>query len=474
MHYRLGNVAEGDRLCRQLLQKLGDGRPGDFGDWVRLLDLALLGKNDALLADVVRRLKKLEGGDDGVWWRYAEAAQRIAKAVRGDRSGLDEARATLATVARLRPSWGRAALLQAFLNDVAGDTAEAMKGYQRAFDLGERQLPAVQRLVQLLAERGRFAEADEVLRKAQQQLIPRGAFARAGSEIALRVRNFERAVVLANLAVPEDATDPSRLIWLGQVYAAAGQANRAEAVFRTAIDRAWDAEKKVQRYDPLDAWLVLATYLAHDNRPQQAEAVIDEMRRRLPPEQQPFALGVCYEALGRMKEAEENFVASLEQRKNEALRLQHLASLYIRLDRAAKAEPLLLKMVGPTVVAPEASLAWARRQLALLLADRGGEANHKAAVAWLERNRQNGRESVADVRARSFIDATLPDKLTAALKTLEESRAVQPLEPDELFRLARLYEASQRDWPRVRELMDELLKLDAMNPEYLRITSPTC
>ncbi len=466
-HYRIGNTADSNRLCRRLLNWLNDSsRQSEFDDWVRLLDLAMPGGDDRLISEIISELKKRED-NDGAWWRYASAAHQVVKAFRGDRSGLEEARAALVKVTALRPGWGRAAVLQANLDYVTGDPVKALSGYLRAFDLGERQLEVVQRLVQLLLVRDRLADADEVMRKAQQQLIPRGEFARTGADIAIRVRNFERAVVLARLAVPEDTTDPAKVLWLGRVYADARQANQAETLFRAVIDRAWDEEKKVWRYDPLDAWLILVTHLARDNRPQEAEATIDQMRRQLPLEQQPYALGVCYEALGRMAKAEENFRAALERRKNEALLLQRLASLLIRLNRAKEAEPLLVKMLGPTVVAPEANMTWARRQLALLLADRGGDANYQGALSLLEENRKNSREAIADVRARAFVQATRPDGRLAALKTLEESRSTQRLDPDEQFRLARLYEGSEEEWPRVHDLMEELLKMDAMNPEYL-------
>ena len=365
-YYRLGDVADGDRLARRILAGLNDAHDvSDFVAWVRLLDLTLQGKDEGLIDAVIHGLKEREGGADGVWWRYAEAARRVVKALHGDRSGLTEAQTELEKVTRLRPGWGRAALLQAYLSDVAGATAQALDAYLRAFNLGEHQLAVVQRLVQLLAERGRLVDADEVMRKAQQQVIPRGQFARTAAEIALRVGNFERAVVLARLAVPEGTTDPARVLWLGQVYAAAGHALRAEALFRSVTERAYDADTHVWRYDPLDAWLILVAHLAHEQRPLEAEAAIERMRRQLPPEQLPFALGVCYESLGRMGLAEENYRAALAVRKNEALLLQRLAILYTRLNQPEQAEPLLQRLLGPTVVTPEANLAWARRPVGL-------------------------------------------------------------------------------------------------------------
>ena len=119
----------------------------------------------------------------------------------------------------------------------------------------------------------------------------------------------------------------------------------------------------------------------------------------MPADQQPFALGVCYEALGRVALAEENYRAALDRNRNEAALIQRLAALYLRTGRAKLAEPLLLRLLGPSVVASEEHLAWARRQLALLLADGGGDANYRGAVALLEENRKGGRASAVDARA---------------------------------------------------------------------------
>ena len=103
----------------------------------------------------------------------------------------------------------------------------------------------------------------------------------------------------------------------------------------------------------------------------------------------------------------------------------------------------------------------------MLRADRGGDDNYQAALKLLDENRKNGPASAIDERARAFVHATRPNEQAVALKTLEEARTVQPLEPDELFRLARLYEATEDDSPRAHDLLDELLRTDALNPEYL-------
>ncbi len=97
-------------------------------------------------------LKTLEG-DDGTWWRYGEAARRVLRAGRGDRSALGEARDLLSEMAKRRPKWARVALLGALLDDFGDDPAKALDGYLQAFALGERQPTMVRHLVQRLAKR---------------------------------------------------------------------------------------------------------------------------------------------------------------------------------------------------------------------------------------------------------------------------------------------------------------------------------
>src|SRR5205807_2250124 len=74
-----------------------------------------------------------------------------------------------AEVARRRPAWSRVPLLEATLAEVSGDAEEAIKGYQAAIDRGERQPGVVRRVVQLLFERRRYVEADQVIRKLPEQ-----------------------------------------------------------------------------------------------------------------------------------------------------------------------------------------------------------------------------------------------------------------------------------------------------------------
>ncbi len=72
--------------------------------------------------------------------------------------------ARTAEVARRRPGWARAAALLARIEEAEGRIGQALAGYLRAVALGDRRPAALGRAAQLLAEQGRRAEGDEVLR----------------------------------------------------------------------------------------------------------------------------------------------------------------------------------------------------------------------------------------------------------------------------------------------------------------------
>ena len=169
--------------------------------------------------------------------QYGRAARLVA------RGGLAEAKTLLDELARRRPDWSRVALLQARLAERDGDSAAALDACRRAFDLGERRPDVARTLVRLLSERGRWEEADQVMRRLQEQTVIGGALARQAAEIALQTHNGERAVGLARLAAPA-ADGYAYHVWLGRVLAAAGRPEEAEDELRRAVhfpDAGWDA-----------------------------------------------------------------------------------------------------------------------------------------------------------------------------------------------------------------------------------------
>ncbi|MGH7174181.1 MAG: hypothetical protein ACRELG_28260, partial [Gemmataceae bacterium] len=341
------------------------------------------------------------------------------------------------------------------LHELEGEPAEAADAYLRAFRGGERLAGLTERLAALLVEQGRLDEADEVIRRFEQQARPSAELARLGAEIALRMRSMERARELTRLAVPKGTSDYQQLIWLGQVLGQAGRPAEAEEALRQAVRL---------RGDLAETWLALIAQLARIEQEIEAEGVREDMRRSLPAEQVPLALAVADEVLAHWDRAEEHYRQALARTPNDDLVLQRAASFYVRLHRVEQAEPLLRRLFVANV--PNVNQAWARRQLALLLAFAGGDDKYREALSLLPRKEQRKEEAFLDHRARLFVEATRGEARRDALRQLEVTSKRQPFLPEELFCLVRLYEADENVRASHERMLD-LLAQDPKNPEYL-------
>ena len=446
-YYQRGDAADGDRICR----RLAAGPADDLSGRLLLMEAVLPTADDALADGVLADVRQL-GGDDDSWYRHGRAARLLTRAGRGDRGGLREAHELLADLGRRRPDWSRVALLQGRLAELEGDRAAALAAYGRAFDLGERRPDVGRALAEMLAAAGRWDDADQVLRKLQEQVVFQGALARRAAEIALRAHNGDRAVELARLAAAaEDGY--SYHVWLGRLLAAAGRGPDGEAELRKAVrypNAGWDATA------------ALAEALARADRPAEALAAVEELKKAIPPRYAALPLGASYEAAGRLDLAEPYYDEAARRRPDDAPTLASAAAFYLRLNRAAKAEPLLRRLMQ-SGEAPAADQAWARRELAMVLAGGGDPAKVDEAAA-LVGPRPN--EGTADRRARAFVQGSRPEDRDGALRLLEEEAQASPLPPDEQFRLARLYD-TVGSWPQARDLLIELVTSDRQNPEYL-------
>jgi tetratricopeptide (TPR) repeat protein len=447
--FEASEFAEGKRLCRQL-----PARPdADLATRVALLEVVLQGGLDDLVGPLVADVRRLEG-EDGTWWRCGEAGRLVLRAQRGDRAGLEAAGGLLDETERRRPEWSRVPLMRAWLAELAGEPGRAAVHYRRAFDLGERQVGTVQRLVRLLAEGGRDAEADEVLRRVQQQAVLSGGLARLAAEVALRLHNGEGAAELARQAVPPAGRDYRDQVWLGQVLGLADKSDEAEAALRWAVHLGGDLP---------DPWAALVAHLARAGRGAEAEEALRAMEKKLPPDQAELALAVCHEALAHAEEADRHYRTALKQRPDDGQVIQRATSFFVRLDRPAQAVPLLRRLLDPAVAVPDGNRRWARRQLALALAFDGDEAKYREARELLQA--EPADDPVAR-RARDFVEAARPQTRADALRRLEASWKAVPPAVDELFRLARLYEAAD-DGEKARQTMLDVLALGVHNPEYL-------
>jgi predicted Zn-dependent protease len=448
---RLGNAAAVERLCDRLLRR----QPGDLRVHLLRLDAAVAAGEDEVIARALAALRRAEGRA-GTTWRCASAGWHIARACRGDRTGLAEARRLLAEVTRRRPAWARAALLQAQLDELEQRTEQALAGYVRAVVLGERQPGTALRATELLVQRGKYAVADRLLHQAQQRGALGAGHARLLAEVAVRARNLERALLLARQAVPEQATDPRALVWQGGLLGRLGQDSQAETALRRAVTLAG--------YDP-ETWLALIGQLARTGKAMQAEELLDEMHLALPPERQTLALARAHEALNRHDRAEQEYRRAVAARPHDPEVLQRAAAFHVRLDQPDRAAVALRALLRPRTLTPAAVLPGVRRQLALVLTASGSHVEE--ALELLAQNRREGSARLLDRRLRALVQGARAGQRVEALRTLEGlPGGTTALAAEERLRLARLYETAGQ-WEKAEGQWRLLLEADGANPAYL-------
>jgi tetratricopeptide (TPR) repeat protein len=451
-YFRVGALAEAERQYR----RLAEAQPDDLRSRLLLIDLYLQAGAGEPLRDVLEQVRQIEGAG-GTQWRCGEASRLILQAHLGDKSGLGQARRLLAELARERPEWARVPLLEARVAELDSRSDQAISAYQRAMELGVREPAIAQRLVQRLLERRRFAEADFVVRQFEEQGLRRTGLTRLAAEVALGVNQPERARQLAHQAVTVPARDYRDTLWLSRIVEAAGQAAEAEDLLRGAIRRAGDIP---------DTWVALVKYQAQHGQTAAAAETLQEVRRRLPTDRVALALAACYEALGQNSLAEGQYQAALHAIPDEFIVLHQAAAFFLRAGQPAKAQPHLRALARPANAAPAEQVAWARRQLALIVAEPGSPANVREALALIEQNCAACGETVEDRRARARVLATQPEGRPLALRLLEESREQQPFAPEEQFLLAQLYEAAG-DTEQAREQLLGLVVTQERQPLYL-------
>jgi lipopolysaccharide biosynthesis regulator YciM len=169
------------------------------------------------------------------------------------------------------------------------------------------------------------------------------------------------------------------------------------------------------------------------------------------------------EAMGKPEQAERHYRDLAQRGLEDATVLQAVASFYGRIGQRAKAEPFLRRLLAPQTMAPAATVAQARRALAVNLALGGNYRQFKEAQALLAESK---RDTVADRQARALVLATRPEHRRQAILLFEElSRLGRPA-AEVRFRLFELYEADG-NWPKARAQLLALLGEHDKSPVYL-------
>jgi tetratricopeptide (TPR) repeat protein len=422
---------------------------------VLLFDVAHQAGKAERADQMLKEIRALEGSD-GLFWRYCDVARLLDQVRRGDKSRVAQARTRLTEIAARRADWARVPLLEGELHELEGDQGKALDSYLRALELGEMQPRLVGRVLQLLHERKRYAEAEKLLRKAQERMELPAGVGRLAAETALQTGDRERALELARQTVSPKTKDFRELLWLTQFLTALKQHNEAEATLKRAIELGGDSP---------DAWIALVHFFVHTDQKDRAEAVLQEAQQKVPPDQAALTVAVGYEILGQTVLAEQQFRQAVAARPDDAATRRSAALFYLRREQFPNAEPHLRKLLTVKPAPAPEVVAFARRRLAIGLAGMGGYPRFQEALDLVEQNLRAGG-GVEDQRAKARVLASRPNRMAEALALMESTRAQAAFQPEEMYILAQMYRV-QRDWPKERQQMQNLLAIQGDNPLYV-------
>ncbi len=440
---RGGDVPLARKLCEQIAQK----EPNNIQIRYMMFDYATYAGDETGMEAALKEVERVAGQDP--FWLCGQAILLVMRTKDPKASGdsLDEALKKLAQARELRPSWSRLPAVMATIYDRQGDSDSALKEYLHALDMGERSPGAIRRTIQLLFLRQRYSQADRLLRDLEKQQVPfTPEMNRACAEAALQTGDFDRALEKARLVNAADSKDYLQHIWLGEVLNIVGRHAKAEGRSKDAEGLLAEAEKSLRRAVGLeptksDAYVALVRFLYGLDKKDEISKVIAEAQAKIPKKEQALGLAKCYEVMNKNESAQDQYELALAAAPNDPEIVRTVADFYCHSGNSKPAETLLLRMIDQKVASNDADVAWARRELAKILARRGGYKNLEKAGDLIDKNLASAPSSALDLRVKAGLDANAPQRSHRddAIHILESMIQNQTATADDRFALAQLY-----------------------------------
>ncbi len=408
-------------LAREQLRKLQKAQPANTAVLVQLAEMAVEAGDWGEAQTWEDQLRTLEGAD-GTFWKYFQVQRLLSQVTGPDHPKLVSADELANQVVRARPTWSGAYLLKGRLALVRNHTAEAIEHLSRAVEYGATQLPVYERLVSLLYQHQRFAEAEQYLARLEKHVSSSPQLSAVAIPLSAQQGQLDRAVELAQQGAADRPNDTVAQIWLGQVLLLAGKTEEAEAAFQKAVDGA-----------PKDAraWSGLFSFYVRTKRDQEARETLEKLAKEsdLTEAQRALALAQGHMLLGDEKEVERHFREAAKLAPDDVDIQVRWAAYLLRTD-VIEAERVLKRVVYDL----KSRSGVARRMLAAIYASRGGDNEWDQAEKLLE---NTGEETDQRFQALLLSRRGGSRNVEKARRILE--RLPDPTSGDRLL-LAQLYE----------------------------------
>ncbi len=448
---RLGDQPRVVRAYKRIAAR----RPGDLGVWEVLGERATLSGDAKTAAEARVNAVNLDpsGKSAALFDAWAAIAARSADAARSAADGLVKAFGP-------EPDRADACVALAKLKSLTGDADGAGRLFERAVRLEPTRFPPVQAYLHHLAATGADAAVAALLSRLARDYRWAGEPFRRAVRGAMADLPAEQSRKLLASARKYAEPEPGGLGWLGDCYLTAGLKIEAAECYEKAT---------TARTAGPDDWLRLAVRAAEIGTPDAAARVMQAARGKMPP-QLYFATAASFAA---SKAAPKDWAPAFETPAEKKLYVQ--ARLAIELSRFHRPEAIaLLQSFLADGPASKADEAWARRNLAMLLAVRGGDADRRQAMKLLTQDDGGAGETADEKRATAAVLTALsrhldnPDRkavIDRAIKVLEDL-AAETRSPRDVFLLAQLYRAAGRRNASI-EALNRLINSDPTNLDYL-------
>jgi tetratricopeptide (TPR) repeat protein len=469
-------------LAKKILLEVVDLDRNNLEPHLRLIDLAFQANNNDDIETQLKEIKQIDG-PDGPTERYQEIRYALWRAERA--TNTDEQKA-LRSNARLlindlhsrRPDWPQIPLALAQLDEQELaqpnlDSAtrkrkedDAANHYLRAIELGQRSLPIIRRVTDLLYKSGRSSEVTQLWNQLPTVTLLEGNLQQQVTAEALRNRDYERALDLARKGKAANPDDFRERLWLVQVLLASQRPDRlaeAEAELRDAVNAV--------RSDP-DRWMYLVWFLL-DQRKQieKAEQVVRDAEVALK-DKAPVGLARCCEALGQVyklagqdaqktkiwyDEATRWYKTAQNAKPDNPATTHQFVEFLLRSGQLKAVESQLASILEKDQNSAE--VAWARRTLAETLLKNGNDYRQsRKALALLEPVVKAAERKPDDlsVLARVYQAQGTKAYQEKARKILEQLADAQAIIPEDRFLLVRMYN-NDGEWTKAYEQYRALL-----------------
>lgn len=449
------------------LKHVADLRPKDLPTRVALFGLALESNDDVAMKEAQDNILKIVGTKEDSNWLYSEAQRRLSLLKRGqaDKESLREIEQLADRALKDRPNWFELQILSAEIELLKGNQKDALAHFEKAQELGRPNANATLLHVQLLLNSGRLEPAKQLIDQLPEEM-QKTDLGRVYAEVLLNTGDTDKAaeVITRYAEATPDAAD--RQLLLGQMLTrASSDPKLSEARKQELLTQAGKALQQAVKLSPEtpQTWLALLTYQVVQKDAEGAMTTMQRAQLALAEDQAIAILAKGNEILGQWFNAENVYLNALEANPENLPLVQELANFYLspaypRNDKYQKATPLVNRILKAgadgKLESNDASLMWARRAAALMLAETGDYQQLQMAEKLLASNAIDGTLPMQERLQMANILATRANPISRnkAKQLFEAAQKEQPLSVKDGLVLGQLY-YSLGEWEQCKRYM---------------------